>query len=83
LFDGVVVWVDHPLRDLIPRIPIDGRRPLAANSEQLEQLYGARVDTYRQAHLRVSAARASLSSVVDRILDALHLMPPIFDRDLP
>jgi shikimate kinase len=83
LFDGVVVWVDLPLRDLIPRIPLDGRRPLAANREQLEQLYEARVDTYRQAHLRVSAARASISTVVDRILDAVHQMPPIFDRDLP
>ena len=29
--DGVSVWIDVPLDDLIPRIPLDGRRPLAAN----------------------------------------------------
>ena len=29
--DGVSVWIDVPLADLIPRIPLDGRRPLAAN----------------------------------------------------
>ena len=28
--DGVSVWIDVPLADLIPRIPLDGRRPLAA-----------------------------------------------------
>ncbi len=28
--DGVSVWIDVPLTDLIPRIPLDGRRPLAA-----------------------------------------------------
>ncbi len=30
-FDGVSVWIDVPLSDLIPRIPLDGRRPLAAD----------------------------------------------------
>ena len=26
--DGVSVWIDVPLDELIPRIPLDGRRPL-------------------------------------------------------
>jgi shikimate kinase len=83
LLDGVVVWVDVPLNDLIPRIPLDGRRPLAANREQLGQLYAARVDTYRLAHVRVSGGRSPVSAIVDRILEAVHQLPPILDHSTP
>jgi shikimate kinase len=75
-FDGASVWLDVPLVDLIPRIPLDGRRPLAATRADLEQLYAARVDTYRLAHVRVAAGRGSISTVVDRILEALQQLPP-------
>jgi shikimate kinase len=71
-FDGVSVWIDVPLADLIQRIPMDGRRPLAANRTELERLYHARTDGYRLAHLRVNAARAPISMVVDRLLEALQ-----------
>jgi shikimate kinase len=83
LFDGVVVWLDVPLVELIPRIPLDGRRPLAATREQLEQLYAARVDTYRLAHVRVDASGMPVPAVVDMILDAVHRLPPVVDRGLP
>ncbi|HUL74643.1 MAG TPA: shikimate kinase [Vicinamibacterales bacterium] len=81
--DGVSVWVDLPLADLIPRIPLDGRRPLAANRQQLEQLYLARVDAYRLAHVRVCAARIPVSAVVDRVLEAIHELPPILQQSTP
>lgn len=71
LLDGTVVWLDVPLNELIPRIPLDGRRPLAADRASLERLYAARVDTYRLAHLRVNASRVSPGVVAERILDAL------------
>ena len=48
--DGVSVWIDVPLADLIPRIPLDGRRPLAANRAELERLHVARVDVPHGAH---------------------------------
>jgi len=72
LVDGTVVWIDLPLADLIPRIPLDGRRPLAADRPALERLYAARVDVYRLAHLRVNGSRVSPGVVADRILDALE-----------
>lgn len=75
-FDGVSVWLDVPLVELISRIPLDGRRPLAANRADLERLYTARVDTYRLAHVRVAAGRGAINTVVDRVLDALHQLPP-------
>ena len=75
-FDGVSVWLDVPLVDLIPRIPLDGRRPLAANRAELERLYAARVDSYRLAHVRVAAGRGSVSTIVDRVLEALQHLPP-------
>jgi shikimate kinase len=78
--DGVSVWIDVPLADLIPRIPLDGRRPLAANRAELERLYLARLDTYRLAHVRVQAGRVPVPVVVDRILDTIHQLPPFFDR---
>jgi len=71
-FDGVSVWIDVPLADLIQRIPLDGRRPLAANRADLERLYQARSDGYRLAHLRVTAARAPVVVIVDRILEAVQ-----------
>jgi len=82
LLDGAVIWLDAPLADLIPRIPLDGRRPLAATREQLEQLYAARTDTYRLAHARVMTSRTSVGAVVDRVLEALHDLPAIVDANL-
>lgn len=73
--DGVSVWIDVPLADLIPRIPLDGRRPLAADRASLERLYNARVEAYRLAHIRVKASRVSVSGVVDRILEAVNDLP--------
>ena len=75
-FDGVSVWIDVPLVDLIPRIPLDGRRPLAASRADLERLYAARVDTYRLAHLRVAAGRTPVQATVDHILEAIDQLPP-------
>ena len=74
-FDGVSVWIDVPLSDVISRIPLDGRRPLAADRAQLEQLYALRTDAYRQAHIRINASRVNTQTVVDRILDAMHQLP--------
>ncbi len=73
--DGASVWIDVPLTELVSRIPLDGRRPLAADRAALERLFAARVDTYRLAHLRVNASRSSASVVAERILEAVHTMP--------
>lgn len=82
-FDGISVWIDVPLADLIPRIPLDGRRPLAASRADLERLYAARVDSYRLAHVRVQASRLPVQTVVDRILETIHQMPPFFSQPAP
>ena len=82
-FDGVSVWIDLPLADLIPRIPLDGRRPLASDRAQLERLYAARVDAYRMAHARVNASRVPTQVVVDRILEALDQLPSLVHHTGP
>ncbi len=73
--DGVSVWIDVPLTDLLRRIPLDGRRPLAANRPELERLFLARSESYRLAHIRVNAGRASVTAIVDRILETLAQLP--------
>lgn len=73
--DGVSVWLDLPLAELITRIPIDGRRPLAADRVALEQLYAARAESYRHAHLRIDASHLAVDDVVDRILDGVASLP--------
>ncbi|MBK9241480.1 MAG: shikimate kinase [Acidobacteria bacterium] len=73
--DGVSVWIDVPLAELIPRIPLDGRRPLAADRPQLERLYAARTEGARQAHVRVTASKMRPSVVADRIMDVLNNTP--------
>lgn len=78
--DGVSVWLDLPLAEVIARIPVDGRRPLAADRAALERLYLARVESYRHAHLRVDVSRASSADVVDQIVAALAAHPPLIGR---
>jgi len=68
LADGTVVWLDLPLADVIERVPVDGRRPLAADRQQLEQLYLRRRLAYAEAHVRIDAARP-VEEVVERLLD--------------
>ena len=75
--DGLSIWIDVPLDDLIPRIPLDGRRPLAASRADLERLYAARVDTYKLAHVRVAPGRAPVDAVVEHLLDAVRHPPRV------
>ena len=68
LADAAVAWLDVPFERLVDRLPPDGRRPLAADRFQMEQLYHRRVLAYRQAHLRVDAS-GPVDEVVERLLE--------------
>lgn len=70
LGDGMVVWLDLPLSRVIERIPPDGRRPLAADLLQVEQLYVHRGVAYADAHVRIDAT-ASVDEVVERLLERI------------
>ena len=70
--DGLAVWIDVPLPELVTRLPTDGRRPLAADRAQLERLYASRVEGYRGANVRIDAAGRPITEVVDRIVEALE-----------
>jgi shikimate kinase len=71
LRDGAVVWLDAPFATILERVPLDGRRPLAADRLEMESLYNQRLMAYGQAHLRVDAGRGSIADVVDQIVDWL------------
>ena len=68
LADGAVAWLDVPLARIIERVPQDGRRPLAADRTQMEQLFERRRAAYSQAHVRIDASRP-VPEVVERVLD--------------
>jgi shikimate kinase len=68
LADGAVAWLDIPLAQVIERVPADGRRPLAADRAQMEQLFARRQLAYAQAHLRIDAARP-VAEIVDLLLE--------------
>ena len=53
LADGAVAWIDVPLTRVFERVPADGRRPLAADRVQMEQLYARRRLAYAEAHVRI------------------------------
>ena len=72
LRDGAVVWLDAPFTTVLQRVPVDGRRPLAADRLGMEQLYNQRLPAYRQAHLRVDAGRGSVEELVDFIVEWLE-----------
>ena len=67
LADGAVAWIDVPLSRLIERIPADGRRPLAGDRLQMEQLFARRQLAYAQAHVRVDGTRP-VAEVVEHLL---------------
>jgi shikimate kinase len=69
--DGVSVWLDVPFEELLTRIPNDGRRPLAANRAQMEQLFASRVAAYSAAHLHIESSGMHAEEVADRILERL------------
>ncbi len=68
LSDGAVAWLDVPLECVIDRVPADGRRPLASDREQMEQLYARRTAAYSQAHVRIDASRP-VAEIVERVLE--------------
>ncbi len=68
LADGAVAWLDLSLAQVIERVPADGRRPLASDRAQMEQLFTRRQLAYAQAHVRVDAARP-VAEVVGRLLE--------------
>jgi len=68
LADGAVAWLDLPLAHVIERVPADGRRPLAADRTQMEQLYARRQLAYAHAHVRIDATRP-VAEIVSRLLE--------------
>jgi shikimate kinase len=70
--DGVSVWLDVPLDRLVGRVPVDGRRPLAADRAGFERLYHQRRAAYEQAHVRLDAGRASVDALVEQLVDWLE-----------
>ena len=71
LRDGAVVWLDAPLATVLERVPLDGRRPLAADRIEMERLYNQRLMAYGEAHLRLDAGRSSVEEIVDQIVEWL------------
>ena len=68
LADGAVVWLDVPLPRIMERVPADGRRPLAADRVQMEQLYTRRRLAYAEAHLRIDGTQP-VPEVVEHLLE--------------
>jgi shikimate kinase len=68
LSDGAVAWLDVPLAVLVDRVPADGRRPLAVDFQQMEQLYIRRRLAYADAHIQVDASRP-VEEIVERLLE--------------
>ncbi len=71
LRDGAVIWLDAPLTTILERVPLDGRRPLAADRLEMERLYNQRLMAYGEAHLRLDASRSSVEELVDQIIEWL------------
>jgi shikimate kinase len=69
--DGVSVWLDVPLEELVARLPADGRRPLAADRAQMERLFAVRQVAYACAQYRVDARGARPEAVAERIIEAV------------
>jgi shikimate kinase len=71
LADGAVAWLDCPLERVIARVPNDGRRPLAADRQQMELLFSRRITAYSRAHVRIDATQPIQASV-ERLIEWLE-----------
>jgi shikimate kinase len=71
LRDGAVIWLDAPFATVLDRVPLDGRRPLAADRIEMERLYNQRLMAYSEAHLRLDAGKSSVDELVEQIMDWL------------
>ena len=71
--DGVSVWLDVPLEEVIARMPADGRRPLAADRAQMERLFAVRQAAYAHARLRVDARGTHPDAIAERIMEVISL----------
>src|SRR5215208_1093259 len=69
--DGLSIWLDVPLEELIARIPADGRRPLAADRAQMERLFAVRQSAYANARLRIDARGGPSEDIAERILEQM------------
>ena len=69
--DGVSIWLDVSLTQVIERLPGDGRRPLAADRSGMVRLFRQRQAAYGHAHVRLDAGAASAGELVERIVDWL------------
>ena len=67
---GVARRADRDARR--PRLPVDGRRPLAADRAQFEALYETRRAAYRQAHYRLDADRGPVEALAEELLEQLE-----------
>ena len=69
--DGVSVWIDVPLEELLNRIPADGRRPLANDRVQMALLYESRRLAYQQAQLHLDASRVRAEELVEQLVEQI------------
>ena len=69
--DGLSVWLDVPLERVIARVPVNGRRPLAADRVEFERLFAARRAAYAEAHHRIDASRTGIAGIVEELADWL------------
>ncbi len=73
--DGVSVWLDVPLDQLVGRLPADGRRPLAADRAQMERLFALRQVAYANAQIRIDASGEQPEAIAERIIEAVNMIP--------
>jgi shikimate kinase len=71
--DGFSIWLDVPLEHIVTRLTPDGRRPLAADFQQMQRTYLARRAAYQQAHLRLDASHAPVDELADLVIDHLRI----------
>jgi len=67
--NGVTVWLDCLLDTILQRLGDDLSRPLAADREQLAQLYGDRRPLYSRADFRLEVDTDDVEAIVKKILD--------------
>lgn len=66
---GVSIWLDCPLDEILARLANDSQRPLYQNPTQLAALLQERLPNYHQAQHRLVVAGLSIEMIVTKIVE--------------
>lgn len=73
--NGISIWLNCSLEEILKRVPSDGSRPLLQSPKQVADLLVRRIPDYQEATIKLDASHLTVDEVVERIIALLTTNP--------